>query len=196
MPIVLAFAVCSHNLVSRDRKIDMQCVYYTMPDYCFRCRRICRYGFAIAHDLHKITSGSLNFIRLLRVVITPSERERRKRLEAIGWISGYTSGCCGRVHRSVLLWCSLKNFQRRLAALFPSLPLPAQLALLVDFLCSVLFAPFPYHGAWSHVITRGMRIQNLRHENISLAEQRIRQDFKFILSTTLLSSRRLSKDKS
>ena len=124
------------------------------------------------------------------------QRERRKRLEAIGWISGYTFGCCGRVHRSVLLWCSLKNFQPRLAALFPSLPLPAQVALLVDFLCSVLFAPFPYQGAWSHVITRGMRIQNLRHENISLAEQRIRQDFTFILSTTLLSSRRLSKDKS
>ena len=36
---------------------------------------------------------SLNFIRLLRVVITPSVTsdvvERRKRLEAIGWISGY-----------------------------------------------------------------------------------------------------------
>ena len=32
---------------------------------------------------------SLNFIRLLRVVITPSVVERRKRLEAIGWISGY-----------------------------------------------------------------------------------------------------------
>ena len=32
---------------------------------------------------------SLNFIRLLRVVITPSLVERRKRLEAIGWISGY-----------------------------------------------------------------------------------------------------------
>ena len=31
---------------------------------------------------------SLNFIRLLWVVITPSV-ERRKRLEAIGWISGY-----------------------------------------------------------------------------------------------------------
>ena len=30
---------------------------------------------------------SLNFIRLLQVVITPSER--RKWLEAIGWISGY-----------------------------------------------------------------------------------------------------------
>ena len=30
---------------------------------------------------------SLNFIRLLRVVITPSV-QRRKRLEAIGWISG------------------------------------------------------------------------------------------------------------
>ena len=29
-------------------------------------------------------SGSLNFIRLLRVVITPSVVERRKRLEAIG----------------------------------------------------------------------------------------------------------------
>ena len=28
--------------------------------------------------------GSLNFIRLLRVVITPSVVERRKRLEAIG----------------------------------------------------------------------------------------------------------------
>ena len=40
MPIVLAFAVCSHNLVSRDRKIGMQCVYNTMPDYCFRCRGI------------------------------------------------------------------------------------------------------------------------------------------------------------
>ena len=32
---------------------------------------------------------SLNFIRLLRVVITPSVVERRKQLEAIGWISGY-----------------------------------------------------------------------------------------------------------
>ena len=32
---------------------------------------------------------SLNFIRLLRVVITPSVVERRKRLEPIGWISGY-----------------------------------------------------------------------------------------------------------
>ena len=32
---------------------------------------------------------SLNFIRLLRVVITPSVVERTKRLEAIGWISGY-----------------------------------------------------------------------------------------------------------
>ena len=36
---------------------------------------------------------TLNFIRLLRVVITPSVTsdvvERRKRLEAIGWISGY-----------------------------------------------------------------------------------------------------------
>ena len=31
---------------------------------------------------------SLNFIRLLRVVITPSVAERRKRLEAIGWNSG------------------------------------------------------------------------------------------------------------
>ena len=29
-------------------------------------------------------AGSLNFIRLLRVVITPSVVERRKRLEAIG----------------------------------------------------------------------------------------------------------------
>ena len=35
--------------------------------------------------------SSLNFIRLLRVVITPlvTVVERRKRLEAIGWISGY-----------------------------------------------------------------------------------------------------------
>ena len=32
---------------------------------------------------------SLNFIRLLRVVIT----QRRKRLEAIGWISGYSAIC-------------------------------------------------------------------------------------------------------
>ena len=33
---------------------------------------------------------SLNFIRLLRVIISPSVMsERRKRLEAIGWISGY-----------------------------------------------------------------------------------------------------------
>ena len=31
-----------------------------------------------------IISGSLNFIRLLQVVITPSVVERRKRLEAIG----------------------------------------------------------------------------------------------------------------
>ena len=31
---------------------------------------------------------SLNFIRLHRVIITPSAVERRKRLEAIGWISG------------------------------------------------------------------------------------------------------------
>ena len=31
---------------------------------------------------------NLNFIRLLRVVITPSVVERRKRLEAFGWISG------------------------------------------------------------------------------------------------------------
>ena len=37
-------------------------------------------------------SVGLNFIRLLRVVITPSVIvERRKRLEAIGWISGYVS---------------------------------------------------------------------------------------------------------
>ena len=36
------------------------------------------------------TFCSLNFIRLLRVVIIPSVIERRKRLEAIGWISGYT----------------------------------------------------------------------------------------------------------
>ena len=168
MPIVLALAVCSHNLVSRDRKIDMQCVYYTMPDYCFRCGRICCYGFAIAQDLHKITSGSLNFIRLLRVVITPSERERRKRLEPIGWISGYTSGCCGRVHRSVLLWCSLKNFQPRLAALFSSLPLPARLAFLVDFLCFVVFAPFPNHGAWYQLNTRGMIVKMNTVSQISL----------------------------
>ena len=39
---------------------------------------------------------SLNFIRLLRVVITPSVVERRKRLEAIGWISGYALGSWGR----------------------------------------------------------------------------------------------------
>ena len=108
MPIVLAFAVCPHNLVSRERKIGMQSVYYTRLDYCIRCRRICPYGFAIAHDFHNITSG-----------------------------------CCGRVRRSVLLWCSLKNFQPRSAALFSSTPLPARLALLVDFFCPVLFAPFP-----------------------------------------------------
>ena len=30
MPIVLAFAVCSHNLVSRGKKIGMQSVYYTI----------------------------------------------------------------------------------------------------------------------------------------------------------------------
>ena len=35
----------------------------------------------------------LNFIRLLRVVITPSVAERRKRLEAIGSISGYIPVC-------------------------------------------------------------------------------------------------------
>jgi len=29
LPIVLAFAGCSHNSVSRDRKIGMQCVYLT-----------------------------------------------------------------------------------------------------------------------------------------------------------------------
>ena len=45
---------------------------------------------------------SLNFIRLLRVVITPlvTVVERRKRLEAIGWISGYpfpTLTQCGRL---------------------------------------------------------------------------------------------------
>ena len=37
---------------------------------------------------HHGDSPSLNFIRLLRVVITPSVREG---LEAIGWISGYDS---------------------------------------------------------------------------------------------------------
>ena len=36
-------------------------------------------------------AGSLNFIRLPRVVITPSVVERRKRLEAIGWNSGKPS---------------------------------------------------------------------------------------------------------
>ena len=97
-----------HNLVSRDSKIGMQCVYYTRLDYCIRCRRIYPYGFAIAHDFHKITSG-----------------------------------CCGRVRRSVLLWCSLKNFQPRSTALFSSTLLPARLALLVDFFCPVLFAPSP-----------------------------------------------------
>ena len=144
MPIVLALAVCSHNLVSRDRKIDMQCVYYTMPDYCFRCGRICCYGFAIAQDLHKITSGSLNFIRLLRVVITPSEREKKTtRTNRMNFRLYFR--LLWQSHRNVLLWCSLKNFQPRLAALFPSLPLPARLAFLVDFLCFVVFAPFPNH---------------------------------------------------
>ena len=81
----------------------MQCLYYTRLDYRIRSRRIYPYGFAIAHDFHKITSG-----------------------------------CCGRVRRSVLLWCSLKNFQPRSAALFSSTPLPTRLALLVDF----FFAPF------------------------------------------------------
>ena len=33
---------------------------------------------------------------------------------------------------------------------------PTRLAFLVDFLCSILFAPFPNHGAWCQVITRGM----------------------------------------
>ena len=37
------------------------------------------------HFLYSISESSLNFIRLLRVVITPSVVvERRKRLEAIG----------------------------------------------------------------------------------------------------------------
>ena len=39
---------------------------------------------------------SLNFIRLLRVVITPSV-ERRKRLEAIEWISGYHHQGCNEI---------------------------------------------------------------------------------------------------
>ena len=39
---------------------------------------------------HKECRWCAHFIRLLRVVITPSVIERRKRLEAIGWISGYT----------------------------------------------------------------------------------------------------------
>ena len=38
------------------------------------------------HLCVEIMNSGLNFIRLLRVVITPSER--RKRLEAIGWNSG------------------------------------------------------------------------------------------------------------
>ena len=40
MRSVVVFAVSSHNLVSRDRKIGVQCVYYTRLDYCIRCRRI------------------------------------------------------------------------------------------------------------------------------------------------------------
>ena len=36
---------------------------------------------------------------------------------------------------------------------------PARLGILVDFLCSVLFAPFPNHGAWYQVITRGMIVK-------------------------------------
>ena len=45
---------------------------------------------------------SLNFIRLLRVVITPSV-ERRKRLEAIGWISGYPTHPPHRFFRYLFL---------------------------------------------------------------------------------------------
>ena len=85
----------------------MQCLYYTRLDYRIRSRRIYPYGFAIAHDFHKITSG-----------------------------------CCGRVRRSVLLWCSLKNFQPRSAALFSSTPLPTRLALLVDFFLPRSIRPF------------------------------------------------------
>ena len=53
---------------------------------------------------------------------------------------------------------SLKNFQPRSATFF-SPQSPARLAFLVDFLCSVLFAPFPNHGAWYQVITRGMIVK-------------------------------------
>ena len=36
---------------------------------------------------------------------------------------------------------------------------PARLAFLVDFLCSVLFASFPNHGAWYQLITKGMIVK-------------------------------------
>ena len=54
----------------------------------------------------------------------------------------------------------------RSAALLSSPQLPARLALLADFLCSVLFAPFPNHGAWYQVITRGMIVKmKLSHKS-------------------------------
>ena len=65
------------------------------------------------------------------------------------------------VVESAVVFCFkifLKNFQPCSAAFF-SPQSPARLAFLVDFLGSVLFAPFPNHGAWYQVITRGMIVK-------------------------------------
>ena len=56
------------------------------------------------------SDSSLNFIRLLRVVITPSVAERRKRLEAIGWNSAEFDSYIGKLCPSLdcysdLSWC-------------------------------------------------------------------------------------------
>ena len=47
-------------------------------------------------------------------------------------------------------------------------PDPARLAFLVDFLCFVVFAPFPNHGAWYQLNTRGMIVKMNTVRQISL----------------------------
>ena len=59
-----------------------QVFHFSLPLY-LRTERCSEDNFGLRSALI-----SLNFSRLLRVVITPFV-ERRKRLEAIGWISGY-----------------------------------------------------------------------------------------------------------